>query len=208
MTIAAHRHLMIWLIAASLGAGAALLGHRGETASAGETPCPPFALPLYDRDAWGSWADLDGDCQDARVEILVRDSAPADLRFAPGRGCKVTLGLWVDPYDGRRYVRPGDVEIDHVVALAEAHRSGAWAWSAAERAAYYNDPDNLLAAGRSSNRRKSDHDPAGWQPDVGRCAYARQWLKVKRKYGLTLDAAEAEAVAEMVAADCPRVAAR
>ena len=54
-------------------------------------------------------------------------------------GCTVVQGDWVSPYDGLVTTNPGDLQIDHVVALKEAWDSGAWAWNASALVAYGND---------------------------------------------------------------------
>jgi hypothetical protein len=42
-----------------------------------------------------------------------------------GEGCDVTSGEWLDHYTGRTYAVPAEIDIDHVVPLANAWRSGA-----------------------------------------------------------------------------------
>ena len=60
-------------------------------------------------------------------------------------------GILDDPYTGRTIeFHKGEessdqVQIDHVVALANAWRSGAWQWDATRRQEFANDPANLLA---------------------------------------------------------------
>ncbi|MFE1444152.1 hypothetical protein [Streptomyces sp. NPDC058739] len=48
------------------------------------------------------------------------------------------------------------------------------------------------AASASSNRSKSDRDPAAWQPPAEgyRCAYATDWTAIKTRWSLAVDAAE------------------
>lgn len=56
----------------------------------------------------------------------------------------------VIPYARRSY----DLEIDHVVALNEAHQSGARVWSLDLKAAFSSDLDNLLHVSDGANQAK------------------------------------------------------
>lgn len=89
------------------------------------------------------------------------------------------------------YARPGscttDPKRDHLVSVAEAHRSGGYAWNNDQRRRFYLDPDNLWVMTATENREKSDHDPAGWLPRTERCEYIRRWIQVKRDWGLSID---------------------
>ena len=88
-------------------------------------------------------------------------------------------------------------DVDHFVPLAEAWDSGARRWNAATRQRFANDlrdPRTLVAVTASSNRSKSDRDPAEWLPSLGNCAYVRQWVAVKIRWHLTVDAAEKRAL--------------
>ncbi|MET7903865.1 DUF1524 domain-containing protein [Streptomyces sp. NPDC005355] len=82
--------------------------------------------------------------------------------------------------------------------LAEAWDSGASAWTAALREAYANDqgtPTSLIAVSGSSNRSKSDKDPADWLPVEGfRCEYASAWVATKLRWQLPADPAERDAL--------------
>ena len=81
-----------------------------------------------------------------------------------------------------------------MVPLAEAWRSGAWKWSSAKRQAYANDLDDaraLIAVTLSTNRSKGDKDPALWMPSIDQCTYTQNWISIKFKYSLTVDAKEA-----------------
>ncbi|MFI5043859.1 MAG: HNH endonuclease family protein, partial [Acidimicrobiales bacterium] len=99
---------------------------------------------------------------------------------------------------------PDELEIDHVVPLAEAWDSGVGGWDQARRREFANDPLELLAVSRATNRSKSDDDPAEWQPPnrAAWCQYAGLWTLVTLKYGLTADPAEVQALTNM-AAGCP-----
>jgi len=102
----------------------------------------------YDRSAYRHWVDADGDGQDTRQEILIRDSHTEVLFREDG---KVETGLWVCPYTGRVTTNPRDLDIDHLGALGEIDAVGAHSWTAAEREAFANDPENLVAVQRRPN---------------------------------------------------------
>ena len=87
---------------------------------------------------------------------------------------------------------------DHLVAVAEAHRSGGHAWERSRKEAFYLDTDNLYVLSGSVNTLKSDKDPAEWAPAVGTCRYAREWIAVKTEWGLSIDTAEKQALARML----------
>ncbi|WP_255375886.1 hypothetical protein [Saccharomonospora sp. CUA-673] len=50
----------------------------------------------------------------------------------------------------------------------------------------------------SSNRSKSDQDPATWLPEQDRCGYAARWVQIKQRYDLTVDRDEHDALAAVL----------
>ena len=79
---------------------------------------------------------------------------------------------------------PGDLDIDHMVPLANAHRSGAWQWSPERKRLYANyldDPNHLIAVTARANRSKGARGPEEWQsPDSSYwCQYAVDWITIK-----------------------------
>jgi hypothetical protein len=149
-------------------------------------------LPGYDRDLFKHWSDFDHDGCNTRCEVLEAERRP-------------DFG-WVSIYDGFVTNDPTKLEVDHVVALAEAWRSGAWAWDNGRREAFANDldePDALIAVSSSSNQSKADKDPAEWRPSArgSWCQWAKGWLRVKVKWGLSADQREADALRSILA-DC------
>jgi hypothetical protein len=152
----------------------------------------------YDRDLFRHWVDANADCQDTRDEVL---DAESRVNVA---GCDIQSGRWVSYYDRRTFTDSTGLDVDHVVALAEAWDSGARRWTADTRKRYANDLGDartLVAVSASSNRSKSDQDPAEWLPDYGRCTYVRHWVAVKIRWSLKVNTAEKQALSR-VASQC------
>ena len=109
------------------------------------------------------------------------------------------------PYTGRYFASTRQTDIEHVVAVSEAHDSGLCAADRATRRRFASDPLNLTLAAPAVNRcgaaGKCALDPAEWLPPVNRCWFAVRVVAVKRKYGLTVDRREAAAV-ERVLSGC------
>ncbi|MFI0942482.1 HNH endonuclease family protein [Streptomyces sp. NPDC021020] len=142
----------------------------------------------YNRDLFPTWITISGTC-DTREYVLKRDGTGVTTDSS----CKATAGTWKSVYDGVTTTSASSFDIDHLVPLAEAWGSGAWAWTTAQRQAFANDVTRpqLLAVSASSNRSKGDRDPAEWLPQASyQCTYARAWVQVKHYYGLTVDSAE------------------
>lgn len=149
----------------------------------------------YDRGRFSPWVDDDGDGCDTRCEVLAAERID-ELPGLPGGG-------WRSVYDGFVTDDPSELDIDHVVALREAWRSGAATWDPLRRAAFSNDlddPRTLIAVSASSNRSKGDRDPSEWRPpDAGHwCGYVTDWLAVKLRWDLAVDPIEFTAVQYLV----------
>lgn len=164
----------------SASAGAALL-----SALEGLVGDPDPSRPQYDRDAFFERDDLDGDCVDSRHEVLQEEAVEYVMSV---NGCSVTAGTWWDPFSGQWFTDPADLQLDHVVALGDAWRSGAWAWSDNDRRLFANHPANLNAIHGPENQAKSDDGPAGYSPtnEAQRCAYLVQYAAVKAAWRLTI----------------------
>ncbi|MFG3398764.1 HNH endonuclease family protein [Streptomyces parvus] len=144
---------------------------------------------------WNSGEDKSDGCS-TRNEVLLAEAVVAPTVQA---GCKLTGGTWVSYYDGQEVTSAGSLDIDHMVALAEAWDSGASAWSAARREAYANDQGadvSLVAVTARTNRQKADQDPADWMPPApeAQCRYVGEWVATKLRWGLTADDRELEAL--------------
>jgi hypothetical protein len=149
-----------------------------------------------DADAYG-WQEPDGSC-DVRDVALIRDGKGVQI----DEDCDITAGTWLDPYTGRALSDPSEVDIDHVVPLANAWRSGASSavWSTADREAYANDPEVLLSSEAGANRTKGDNGPEAWKPPNRDywCEYARRWIWIKSDWRLTVNPAEKSALRGML----------
>lgn len=170
----------------------------------------------YDRTGmFGSaWLDVDRNGCDTRNDILQRDFV-STVRSGP---CKVTSGVVVSPYTGEtiNFVRGNKtsmaVQIDHVVALANAWQTGAQQLSQNQRIALANDPINLFAVDGRSNSQKGAGDTATWLPKAKsfRCTYVSHQVSVKATYGLWVTKAEHEAMTRVLSscADAPAVSSK
>lgn len=146
----------------------------------------------YDRNFFNHWIDSDGDGCNTRTEVLIQESR-VDVGISGN--CDVQ-GQWLSLYDGVTTTDPSSFDVDHMVPLKEAWDSGAYGWSSGTRAAFANDlgyAHSLVAVTASSNRSKSDRDPAQWLPPREEfvCNYAFRWLAVKYRWDLSVDSAEA-----------------
>lgn len=161
---------------------------------------------IYRRADWPHWVDADRDCQDTRQEVLIAESRVTVT--LSDEGCRVVSGEWLSYYDGELLTVPSALDVDHMVPLAHAYRSGAASWSRDRKRAYANDldaPEHLVAVTASANRQKGDRGPDEWRPprEAARCRYSGEWMLVKLRWGLAVTAPELVALREM-AATCPR----
>ena len=158
----------------------------------------PDELPDYDRDDWRHWTDEDRDCQNTRHEVLVEESRTA-VEYKTDDQCKVEAGEWYGAYTGVVVTDPTKLDIDHMVPLANAHKSGGWAWSDERKRSYANDlddPAHLIAVTRGANRMKGAKGPEEWRPSNSAhlCQYALDWISVKQAWELTATPSEASAL--------------
>ena len=173
-------------------------------------PRLPIGLPreegTYDRKHWGGWIDADRDCQNTRAEVLI-DESLGPVGFTDGRECVVVSGRWLAPYTGIVIGSAGELDIDHMVPLANAHRSGGWAWTSQEKKNYANSQSfdgHLIAVTASANRSKGARGPETWRPPDANhwCDYAINWIVVKNTWDLTATNDEWNALTEMLET-CP-----
>jgi hypothetical protein len=155
----------------------------------------------YDRNLFADWYDADRNGCNTRKEVLIAESLePVQI----GARCAITGGRWFSIYDNVETTDSSTFDIDHMVPLSEAWDSGAWNWNADQRKHFANDLDQpffLIAVTASSNRSKSDRDPAEWMPPNANyhCEYVRIWIEIKRAWDLSVDQAEHDYLAQKLA---------
>lgn len=155
----------------------------------------------YDRSLFADWYDADRNGCNTRKEVLIAESLdPVQI----GARCAITGGRWFSIYDNVETTDSSSFDIDHMVPLSEAWDSGAWNWNADQRKHFANDLDQpffLIAVTASSNRSKSDRDPAEWMPPNSgyHCEYVRIWIEIKRAWDLSVDQAEHDFLARKLA---------
>jgi Protein of unknown function (DUF1524) len=169
--------------AGSTASGSTLAAPAGlaDLAIAAEDPSAPYSAELRDAE-WGDGWDSRGDGCDTR-DLVLRHASVGELEL--GKGCQPRcvsqVACWTSPYDGKPTHEASELQIDHVVPVAEAARSRvrgsgpagdpavaeATVWSPAEKHAFYEDMDNLIAVTGRVNASKSDGDPAEWRPMNG-----------------------------------------
>ncbi|MEU1690030.1 HNH endonuclease family protein [Streptomyces hirsutus] len=157
----------------------------------------PHPMIGYSRAKFPHWIIQYGTC-DTREVVLARDGHDV----VQDDQCRAVSGTWVSPYDDKVFTASGQLDIDHVVPLANGWRSGADEWTTAKRRQFANDLTNpqLVAVSASSNRSKGDQSPDQWAPPLRSywCTYSRAWTHVKYVYNLNITEAEKNKLNEML----------
>ncbi len=156
------------------------------------------AMTGYSRDKFPHWITPPGTSCNTRESVLMRDGT----NVVTDSSCAATSGRWYSPYDGATWTAASDVDIDHIVPLAEAWRSGASSWAQSRRQTFANDTNNpqLIAVTDNVNQAKGDQDPASWSPPLQsyRCTYAKMWVRTKDNHDLTVQQSEKDALTAML----------
>ena len=144
--------------------------------------------PTYNRSSYSHWSQADryaGEHKNVREKVLF-DEQKYD-------------GSWYSHFDNQIIYSTSQLDIDHFVPLAEAHRSGACKWSKNRKKDFANwidDDYTLIAVSSKSNRSKSDQDPAKWMPtNVSyHCTYLTTWIQIKLDWSLSMNQSEYDAI--------------
>jgi hypothetical protein len=169
------------------------------SATAPSAPATSPTLP-YSRDQFGSgWADPDGNGCDGRQDAIAR--ATTDQHRTSR--CYIATGDVTDWYTGVvcNDCATRSFDVDHVVALADAWRSGASKWARDQRVAYANDPGVLVVTNASLNRSKGDRGPDEWAPvnHDAACKYVRRYEFIKRVWRLRTTSPQRSAIRRTLA---------
>lgn len=156
---------------------------------------------VYNREEWNHWIDQDNDCQNLRHELLIEQSLTS-VTFTNSKQCTVKTGLWYDKFSGKKYTKASQLQIDHIVPLAWAHRHGGANWSASEKEDFANDRNNLWIVKGSLNGSKSAQGPNEWMPPhhEHRCEYLIAFDSVVNERNLKYTTAEQRTITKMLAA--------
>lgn len=164
----------------------------------GSAPKTGYHRSVFGR-AWSDDVSVDkgrNGCK-TREDVLQRDLTDIVMQ---GK-CKVMSGWLDDPFTGERlrFERGVDVrriQIDHVVALGDAWRTGAQQWTPEKRLDFANDLRNLQATAGWANQQKKAANAASWLPPNRsyRCTYVARQIEVKAAYGLWVVPAERDAM--------------
>ncbi|MFH8567183.1 DUF1524 domain-containing protein [Streptomyces sp. NPDC017993] len=158
---------------------------------------PPHSMEGYSRAKFPHWLQQGNSC-DTRETVLKRDGQ----NVTQDAQCRAVSGTWHSHYDDRTLTSASLVDIDHMVPLANAWRSGADNWTTARRAEFANDLQHsqLIAVSAGSNRSKGDQSPDQWSPPNRGywCTYARAWTDVKHVYHLSVTPPEADKLVTML----------
>ena len=112
------------------------------------------------------------------------------------------------PYTGR-FFRSRETDIEHIVAVSEAHDSGLCAADPETRRRFAADLLNLTLASPDVNRcgksGKCAYDASQWLPSKNQYWFAARVITVRLKYDLTVDRRKADAL-ERILSGCASTA--
>ena len=148
--------------------------------------CEEGARVGYDRDAFGSaYSSL----EDEIIDGLPKSGGQVHTPY--------TCTLFDILADGT-----AATDIEHIVALAEAYDSGL---AESQFRTFAGDMDNLTIADPTVNRsQKADRDAGEWGPPQNSGWFADRVVAVKRKYGLSVNPTERDALQTMLNSDPSR----
>ncbi|MGW5146390.1 DUF3761 domain-containing protein [Rhodococcus koreensis] len=170
----------------------------------------PAPLAGFDDARLSTWSDdvaVEGGRNgcDTRDDILRRDLTEVVL-VSGSEGCSVRSGRLEDPYSDKTLTFAsdadisGNVQVDRVVALADALQKGAQQLDEQMLRTLANDPRNLQAVGTTAFEQKAGRDASAWLPSDAsyRCTYVAQQVDIKSLYRLWVSQGEHDAIARVL----------
>lgn len=179
------------------------LSYKSIEEAANALKVAPESRTGYVRAKFKHWVGVGNGC-DSRKAVIISE---ATVKPVVEKGCVIKGGEWFSIYDSVKVTDAGKLDVDHMVPLAEAWDSGASAWDDKKRELYANDqtdPRHLIAVTGSSNRSKSDQDPADWLPinEKYKCQYISNWVSIKIRWSLSVDEKELSVIKSI---KCPKI---
>lgn len=166
----------------------------------------------YERAEWKHWVAQPGtSCWDTREAVLYRDAVKGSpvlldkngtITSNKGSACSIKSGKWVDPYSGKVFTNPSDLDVDHVVPLSYTAQHGGQAWSSEIKQNYANDmtdAHHLLAVSASENRSKGDSGPSEYKPKTNLCQYGMDWTSVTSIWHISVTQSDKDSISSMLA---------
>lgn len=149
----------------------------------------------YKRSEWKHWSDQGNSCNTREIALAQQSVKPAEV---DKKTCRVLSGEWIDPYSGKVFNNPRDLDIDHVIPLANASRNGGQKWNSEAKEKFANDLSQLLVVSAKENRVKSDSGPGRYMPPNKdyHCKYSKIWVDTALKYELTISKSDKKALEE------------
>jgi hypothetical protein len=144
---------------------------------------------------------LDGKSLSLRYYVIELDSSGAHI--PAGKSESYMTGTLHNEYTGKTItLKHGPdttaIQVDHIVALGDAWKTGACRWSSAKRESFAIAVAELRAVDTHDNEVKSDKDAAQWLPPANRTWYVETQINIKAKYGLGVTAAERSAMTRVL----------
>ena len=157
----------------------------GHVTNLSDSPSPRWGGLVVEAEARCTYRDYDRDDYGTRYRSQEDDIV-------------TELGGIYSPYTNQCFGSTSETDIEHIVALHEAHTSGMCFRDEETKRTFAGDLLNLTLADPSTNREKSNLDALDWRPDYNGCWFAERVRAIKLKYGLTVDEGEAAALEQML----------
>ena len=108
-----------------------------------------------------------------------------DYKYNHSKARKLLIGYY-DPYSGKLFKTPDELQIDHIVPLSLAHKLGGYLWTAQQKKDFANDRENLIMVSTKCNAKKSDKSPSEWMPKntYYHAEYIKRYTRIINKYKL------------------------